>query len=275
MKCIDFDRRFAEYLDKWTAEHRAAFANMNDLEAQVPDIYLEWLDTPADWLDGKKPGEYFKPLSDPDALVKWMLDYYRSHINVPDMLFERIVDVGESCVRPLIDLATDIDRPDEARVSALNLLVEIGSPDALEAGVNLLCARRQKHDILEAAADMLTSMGQIVVNPLLEKAGGLSGEALASCLDILCNFPGDERIYELAVSAFRRDGERRALYASYLGKLGDERAIEPLKAALDLSELNYLDYIEIVHAIEALGGEVESQREFSGDEYYESLKHMQ
>ena len=275
MKCIDFDRRFAAYLDQWTSENRDKYANMNEVEAQVPDVYLEWLRTPADWLNGVAPGDYFKPLSDPDALVKWMLDYHRSHINVPDMLFERIVDVGEPCVAPLLALAQDPDRPDEARVAALNLLVEIGSREALEPAVNLLCARRQKSDIMEAAAELLSSLGDAVVEPLIQRAEGLSGEALASCLDILCNFPGDKRIYELLIKAFRQDGERRALYASFLGKLGDEEAIEPLKAALELSELNYLDYIEVVHAIEALGGEVEKEREFSGDEYYESLKHMQ
>ena len=47
-----------------------------------------------------------------------------------------------------------------------------------------------------------------------------------------------------------------------------------LREALELTDLNYLDYIEIVHAIEALGGEVETEREFNGDPYYESLKDM-
>lgn len=275
MKCIDFDRRFAAYLENWTTENQSRFANMNELEAQVPEVYEQWLNAPADWLDGAAPNQYFKGYTDPKTLVKWMLDYYRSHVNVPDPLFEQIVDMGEGCVQPLIDLAMDYDRPDEARVAAINLLVEIGSANTLQAGVDLLCAKKQKKDIMEAAADMLIGLGDAVVEPLLQKADGLSGDALASCLDILCNFSGDERIYELLLKAFRQDGERRALYASFLGKLGDERAVDALKSALTLSELSYLDYIEIVHAVEALGGEVESQREFAGDEYYESLKHMQ
>ena len=275
MKCIDFDRRFAAYLESWTNENRDKYANMNEVEAQVPEVYMEWLNTPADWLGGTAPGDYFKPLSDPEALVKWMLDYHRSHINVPDMLFERIVDVGEKCVEPLMNLAEDADKPDEARVAALNLLVEIGAPQVMGRVIALMCARKQKPDLMEAASELLKGMGEDVVEPLIKRADGLTGEALESCLDILCNFPGDKRIYELLIRAFRQDGERRALYASFLGKLGDEDAVEPLKAALELSELNYLDYIEIVHAVEALGGEVEKQREFSGDEYYESLKHMQ
>ena len=36
--------------------------------------------------------------------------------------------------------------------------------------------------------------------------------------------------------------------------------------------INYLDYVEIVSAIDALGGERPPEREFSGDPYYESLR---
>ena len=68
--------------------------------------------------------------------------------------------------------------------------------------------------------------------------------------------------------------DNRALIASYLGKLGDARAIEELMPLLELQELNYLDYLEIRDAIEELGGEVKTEREFAGDEYYESMKNM-
>jgi len=43
---------------------------------------------------------------------------------------------------------------------------------------------------------------------------------------------------------------------------------------MDMNDISYLDYIEIVNAIEALGGEVSADREFNGDPYYESLKKM-
>ena len=92
---------------------------------------------------------------------------------------------------------------------------------------------------------------------------------------MLCNFPGDERIYNYAESAFRNRPERRALFASYLAKLGDERAIEILRPALQYVDLGYLDYIEIRNAIEALGGEVEEEREFFGDPDYESMRSME
>ena len=115
-----------------------------------------------------------------------------------------------------------------------------------------------------------------ITRPDSDEAAGISAEVLKSryqsdvigayhCLSLIAT---DE--FARKNGAVLITGGGLAMYpsAEYLPLSMD-------KAALELSELNYLDYIEVVHAIEALGGEVEKQREFSGDEYYESLKHMQ
>ena len=81
----------------------------------------------------------------------------------------------------------------------------------------------------------------------------------------------DDRVLAFLLRCFQ-ESKNRALMASYLGKLGDERALPALEAALTDPELNYLDYVEIVAAVRELGGEVAETREFAGDPYYESLK---
>ena len=94
-------------------------------------------------------------------------------------------------------------------------------------------------------------------------------------LDILCNFPGDERILALGLALLRERPEKTALFASLLGKLGDPRAIPALQQALDAPGIHYLDYLELRNAVEALGGDVRCERDFSGDPYYESLRRME
>ena len=54
----------------------------------------------------------------------------------------------------------------------------------------------------------------------------------------------------------------------------DEAALRHRAEQVQAKDVGYLDYVEIVNAIEALGGERPSEREFSGDPYYESLKHV-
>ena len=109
----------------------------------------------------------------------------------------------------------------------------------------------------------------------LKRLPGASPSALATYLDLLCNFPGDERIYEYTMGEFLKRPAQRAMFASFLGKLGDQRAIEPLRQAMSMDDINYLDYLEIANAIEMLGGEAGNRdRDFSGDPYYESLRQL-
>ena len=53
-----------------------------------------------------------------------------------------------------------------------------------------------------------------------------------------------------------------------------KKALPVLMDAAQDDSVNYLDYVEIVSAIDALGGERPSEREFTGDPYYESLKRV-
>ena len=47
MKCIDFDHEFMHYAEKWMAENRGKFKNADEMEAQMPDVYLRWLNQSA------------------------------------------------------------------------------------------------------------------------------------------------------------------------------------------------------------------------------------
>ena len=66
---------------------------------------------------------------------------------------------------------------------------------------------------------------------------------------------------------------RRALFASYLVKLGDPRALPVLIAAANEENCRYMDFIELRAAIEELGGEA-PEREFYDDPEYEALHPM-
>lgn len=273
MKLIDFDAHFGKYAEGWIAENRSKYKNMDELEEQIPELYLKWLNTSADWLDGKTPGEYFAAYTDANELVDMLRAYNAQNVSIPDQLLERIVELGDQAVEPLMALARE-QKNRALTVTALNLLIEIGSNAPLELCLDVIEQADAQNELTDVAGELLTNLGREAIEPIIARMDGASKAAQEAFLDVLCNFPGDERIYKYAQDAFRTSFDRRALYASYLAKLGDPRAVEVLREALELTDLNYLDYIEIVHAIEALGGEVETEREFNGDPYYESLKDM-
>lgn len=275
MKCIDFDSHFNKYVQRWMTENRSKYKNVDEMEAQMPDVYLKWINIPADWLDGQTPALYFEQYDDPTLLCKWMLKYIRSSIALPDQLLERIAALGEAAVEPLMDIAFDRDQPDEARMSAMGTLEQIQSERPLPRLISLIVhARADEAELSNLAGEMLVGLGPQVCAPVVDAMVDARPEHGLVLLDVACNFPGDPRIYDYAVRLLRSMPDRRALIASYLGKLGDARAIEELMPLLELQELNYLDYLEIRDAIEELGGEVKTEREFAGDEYYESMKNM-
>jgi hypothetical protein len=87
--------------------------------------------------------------------------------------------------------------------------------------------------------------------------------------------PFDERSYELVLEKFLYSETNKAFYASCLGKLGSEKALPYLEEALRYDGIKYFDYVSIKNAVEALGGEVMIDRDFSGDKDYESLIKME
>ena len=60
MKCINFDSHFNQYVQRWMAENRSHYKNVDEMEAQMPDVYLKWINIPMDWLDGQTPALYFE-----------------------------------------------------------------------------------------------------------------------------------------------------------------------------------------------------------------------
>ena len=229
----------------------------------------------AGWLEDRSPGEYFAAINDPEQAVALLREYQRQGVPIPDLLLERLVDLGPASVPPLMALVRDQDAPEDLRAAALNLLIELGSDAPMADCLALVDAREEEDGLADVAAELLQALGPKPVPQMLKRLPGASPSALATYLDLLCNFPGDERIYEYTMGEFLKRPAQRAMFASFLGKLGDQRAIEPLRQAMSMDDINYLDYLEIANAIEMLGGEAGNRdRDFSGDPYYESLRQL-
>ena len=275
MKCINFDRAFERYMAEWMKENSEKYKDDMDVtEDMMPDVYLEFLKKPADFLDGIAPQDYFEQFDNADMLVNWLCDYIAQGVPVPDLLLERVTALGDPAEKSLLALVARDDLPEETQMTAISLLREMESKAPMQRYVDYIASLEEPSDKGDLCAEALMSMGESVVEPILAALSGAGQTGRDIFADVLSNYPGDERIYELMIERFVTRDERRALFASYLAKLGDERAIPMLKEAAQSPDINYLDYVEVVNAIEALGGERPPEREFSGDPYYESLRQV-
>lgn len=275
MKCINFDRAFERYMAEWIKKNSEKYKDdMDVIEDMMPDVYLEFLKKPADFLDGVAPQDYFEQFDNADMLVNWLCDYIAQGVPVPDLLLERVTALGNPAEKSLLALVARDDLPEETQITAISLLREMESKAPMQRYIDYIASLEEPSDKGDLCAEALMSMGESVVEPILAALSGAGQTGRDIFADVLSNYPGDERIYELMIERFVTRDERRALFASYLAKLGDERAIPMLKEAAQSPDINYLDYVEVVNAIEALGGERPPEREFSGDPYYESLRQV-
>ena len=276
MRCIDFDKEFERYITVWMKEHAKEYRNYDAMEAAMPQVYEQFLDTPVNWLSGAKPGEYFSQFDNAKQLVNWMEDYFKQRIPVPDMLMNRIGELGLAAEDALMNLLGKERATQEMKMAAVTLLREIDSAAPVSLYVDWQKNRGLEEDELaDNALESLDSLGERAVPAMreaLQEANAAGQEAL---LTLLANYPGDEKVLEIALSLFETQKERAAVLADCLGRLGDERALPLLKKRAASEETPYLDYIELRSAIEALGGEA-PEREFDAeDPAYDAMRSMQ
>jgi len=277
MRCINFDKEFERYITVWMKEHAKEYKNYDAMEAAMPMVYEEFLDTPVNWLSGCKPGEYFLQFDNPRQLVNWMEDYFKQRIPVPDMLMNRIAELGLAAEESLMNMMQKERATQEMKMAAVTLLREIESCAPMQLYIDWQATRKAdaEDELADNALESLSSMEEKAVPAMREALKGASADGQEALLTLLCNYPGDETVFEVAMALFKAPGAHIAVIADCLGKLGDERALPMLKEKAASEETEYLDYIELRSAIEALGGEA-PEREFDAeDPAYEAMRSMQ
>ncbi len=272
MKIIDFDAKFTEILTDWIEKNRSRFRRPEDMEDEVPDVYLKFLNTPADWLNGKTPGEYFDQFDDSQALCDLVCDYIREGVPVPDPLLDRLEELADEST--LLKLALNKQAPCEARMTAIELLRQVDSRLPMVDFIRWQVDRDEEDDLLDNALESLRQMGPDVVRPAKVAFLAADDEGKEALVDVLADYPGDQDVFDFALNQFKTRKDKRALYAGYLAKLEDDHALEALLDVAEGDDVSYTDFIEIRSAIERLGSEA-PVRDWTHDPTYRAFKRLQ
>ena len=271
---IDLEHLFHHYVADHL--HKAGKLDEDAAGEMAEKLYAEWADAPCAALDGCSPRAWFARLDTPEALVEALTAYARADMEPPELLLDRFFDVGAVCAAPLEALARDGGESAALRAQALDLLNGLDEARAVRTAIDAVLAAQESDAFCELAAEILASrVDADVADRLLDGYDAAPDFARTLILEALCNFPGDARVYERMLEMLKNRPEQRADAARLLGRYGDARAIEPLKALLDLTDIGYYEYMEVRNAVEALGGEVENEREFYGDPDYEYLRELE
>ena len=273
----DFDTEFANYLQKWYEKNFGRFHTYDEMEDCVPEVYQTFLDSPASFLNGEKPGEFFERYDDPALLVAWLKEYVDNDINVPDMLLNRISDLGEKAAPAILQLLKDPSQPEELRMHLISLMREIESKLPYPLYIQWITAWDGKDELIENAVESLE-------NAELEAAETASIKSVydqatphgqMAFLSILSRSGGNEDMVDRAIALFEHIPQLRIQLAPILARFGQASALPALKRAALSRDTGYLLYIELRSAIEALGGEAPKRKFTEGDPEYDSLRLLQ
>jgi len=268
MKPINLDELFSQGLQVWMQEQQEQGTSALAMEAAVPDLYLEWLEAPNDALEGMSPTEWVDQLPDAQAKMQLLGDYLSQGIPVPDLLLESLADDADA--GPLLQEWLESPPSDEALMMTINLL---GEREEIPAEVYLgwVCRAQPGDEIAQAACEQLALRAEDFAQMVLERYANATPTGQIMLCDILRRCEPADEIYDILTDAFRVNPS--PLLASYLGYYGDTRALDALHEAHAHVD-DYIAYVEIAGAIEALGGTPRAQRTFDGDADYEALKDM-
>ncbi len=276
MKCIDFDKAFSMFAMKYFKDHAKDYKNYDAMEAAMPEVYAIFLDTPADFLAHQKPGEYFDAWDDAKTLIDWMEDYFKQRVPVPDMLLNRIVKLGAPAEKRLVSMLKKERTPQEARMTAVSLLQELVSTEPMEMYIDWQKTRDVDDELCDAAAESLAQMGTMAIEPMLKALPECNDAGCEALCGVLSYYPDESgEVLKNLLRLIRKDDANIAVLAGYLGRLGDEGALETLiDLALDTDQ-SYLNYIELRSAIEMLGGDAPERDFDESDPEYEAMARMQ
>jgi hypothetical protein len=265
---------FHEYLRDYRHKHDIADDVMEEI---LPEMYLRWLDIPQEGLDGRSPGGCFDSIGGGD-LVMLLGQYFFSELKIPGGLLGCIADKKEETFPYVHALLQNYEgeQSDAFKAMLVELIGEMGMPHPYEYYIGVISGSPEGGDFSEACVDALKGAGSAVREALMAAYENASGEYAKDCfLDILSDMPYDERVYSCALERFLYSGGKRAFYANCLGKLGNEAALPYLEDALRQEDITYFDYVSIRNTVEQLGGEVNIERDFTGDRDYEALSNME
>ena len=267
IKIIDLDALFDSYISDYVYKN-VGKVKPEEIENNIPVLYTKFGDEKLKELDGFTPNTYYKQFSSQE-LIDALGEHISSDVSVSDFLCEAIIANPQSV--KVINKKLEQENGEEFTLYLLNILSDLEG----DLPVSILLEMVLYHEsmpIREVATQILGRVADSVKDKIFSVFSISAESVKADLVDILSNCKSDERVFEILIEEFKKHTENVPLYASYLSKYGDEKALPYLLEAIENPKISYPDFEELRFAIESLGGEYNKQRDFSKDKYYKKIK---
>ncbi len=266
IKVIDIDTLFSDYITDYVKENIGK-TSPEEIETAVANLYAEFGNKKLKALEGKTPTEYYNCLS-ADELIECLKAHLEQDVAVPDFLCEALaVPANENALVKSIEE----DQNEVFTVYVMNMLSMIGSEKCFDRYLQFICWDYSQ-TIKELATEHLREYSDKVKERVLALFEQSEASVKLYLTEILAGCSRDDRVFNALVEQFVKNPKDQALYANYLAKHGDERALAFLMTAIEQENISYADFQELRFAIEALGGQYDKVRDFKADKSYKKIK---
>ena len=267
IKTVDVDSLFDTYISDYVYKNIGK-VKPEEIENKIPMLYVEFGKTALKELDGKTPEEYYKSFTG-EELVCCLKDHLQKGVAVSDFLCEAITgcDKNESALLSAIDG----DAGEEFTLYAMNMLISMNSQNCYKRFLEMI-VWDYSPIIKELATEYLRDNADSVKEEILSQYQECDKTVQEYLTEILAGASKEDKIFDILVAQFAKNQNNIPVYANYLAKYGDERALPFLINAIENEKVSYADFEELRFAIEALGGSYEKERDFSKDKFFKKIR---
>ena len=268
MKIIDIDSLFDKYISDYVYEN-VGKVSPEEIENKIAELYVDFGKKGLVELDGKTPEEYYLQFTCKELLAG-LKKHLEDGVSVPDFLCEAITSKQDEIDFVASELSASDD--EEYLMYLMNILKSVDSNKLAKIYLEfLLCD--YSDSIKELATELLADgMSDKVSEEIIKEYNDANQTTRERFCEILAGASKSDKIFEILIAEFNARQDNIPLFAGYLAKYGDERALETLITAIEKDKIKYADFEELRFAIEALGGEYDKQRDFSHDKFFDKIK---
>ncbi len=267
IKIVDIDGLFEDYVSSFVKENIGKI-KPEEIENEIPVLYDKFGKEKLKELDGETPKDYYKKFS-AEELVFALKEHLKSGVSVNDYL---CVALTEGQTEELLLNELENDFTEDFAVYAMNVLNDKKSTAVLDKYLDFI-VWDYPETVKELAAEFLTENGEAVKERIVEGWSDFSVRAKSYLTEVLANTSSDdERVLSILLEQFALNTDNIPLYANYLAKFGNDKAIPVLTTAIESEGIKYHEFEELRFAIEALGGFYAKERDFSKDSVYKKIK---
>ena len=266
IKVIDVDTLFDSYISDFVYKNIGK-VKPEEIENKIPELYVQFGNEKLKELDGQTPNEYYKSFSATELLA-CLNEHLTKGVAVSDFLCEALSDGANEDA--LINAISD-DVDEEFTLYVMNMLSEIKSEKCLDRYLQFI-SWDYSETIKELATEHLKEFSNLVKEKVLLLYNEADVKTREYFTEILAGCNKDDRVFDILVAEFAKHPKEIPLYAGYLAKYGDERALPFLMAEIEREKISYADFEELRFAIEALGGTYDKVRDFKQDKTFKKIK---